>query len=60
MRWPRGRGLELSEHGAQVLAHAAYQVEQAERRLFGRLGVAHGRKFAEYLARIAPPPRRRR
>jgi DNA-binding MarR family transcriptional regulator len=58
IRWPRSRGLELTEHGAQVLAHGEYQVEQAEQRLFGRLGLVHGRRFAEYLARIAPPQRR--
>jgi DNA-binding MarR family transcriptional regulator len=61
--WPRRRDgrrryLELSEHGSQVLAHGEYQVDRAEQRLFGRLGVVHGRRFAEYLARIAPPQRR--
>lgn len=59
MRWPRERGIELSEHGAQVLAHATYQVERAEQRMFGRLGLVHGQKFAEYLARIAPRQRLR-
>jgi DNA-binding MarR family transcriptional regulator len=63
LAWPRGRDgrrryMELTEHGAQVLAHAEYQVEQAEQRVFGRLGLVHGRRFAEYLARIAPPQRR--
>jgi DNA-binding MarR family transcriptional regulator len=58
MRWPRVRGIELTEHGSQVLAHGEYQVEQAEQRMFGRLGLVHGRRFAEYLARIAPPQRR--
>jgi DNA-binding MarR family transcriptional regulator len=61
--WPRRRDgrrkyLELTEHGSQVLAHGEYQVEQAEQRMFGRLGLVHGRRFAEYLARIAPPQRR--
>jgi DNA-binding MarR family transcriptional regulator len=62
-QWPRGLDgrrmyLELTGHGAQVLAHAAHQVERAEQKVLGRLGLAHGRRFAEYLSRIAPPQRR--
>jgi hypothetical protein len=46
------------ETHALVLAHGEYQVDQAQRRMFGRLGLAHGSRFAECLARVAPVPRR--
>jgi DNA-binding MarR family transcriptional regulator len=50
----RRRELELTAHGEQVLAHAEYAVAQAERAMFGRLGVTRTRRLEQDLLSIAP------
>lgn len=50
----RRRELELTAHGEQVLAHAEYAVVQAERAMFGRLGVTRTRRLERDLVSLAP------